>query len=363
MSALAAAVDAYIRAVGQAQSINDLSAAVAPLQAHVQAAAPAELTEQLPRFLQLMEQSQLPLIATTALVCGAMVEHGGDPEVCGPFLLGCLGKLLGELRQFWEEVRTQSGTVPTQDNAMQLGEAHFNAVAQANLKLAWAFYFHKPLAMGTISHLSKSKGLRATARGRPELLADAPNLDIVNHSDHTYLTCMFRVLDDERLIVLHPAERRGFEVRITAVADVPQLDTLLAATLVGNSAEGWLPGTRPEPDIISAVTDGPVRFDLTVNGVFNLWTWSGLRPDGTLPVGLTPGPFLLPWHAFPDDIPAFDGIRVLLLGPRFPPQSWQGTRRYRDMPGSLTVERVLPAEEVRERLDRIAAAPRLVPPE
>jgi hypothetical protein len=217
--------------------------------------------------------------------------------------------------------------------------------------------------MGAIAHLSKSKALRATARQAPDLLAGAPNLDVLIQGDPTYLTCMFRVLDDERLLVLHPAEQKGYEVRLTAVADVLQLDTLLAARLIGDPSAGLLPGARPAPEILSAVTDGPVRFDLTVDGVFNLWMWGGLRPDGTLPVGLTPSSFLLPGNAFPDEISAFDGVRVLLLAPRFPAQSWHGTRRYRDMPGDLTVERTLGPAEVADWVKRIAAAPRLVPPE
>jgi hypothetical protein len=362
MSALATAVDNYLRTMAQAQDANDIAAATPPLLPHVQAASPEELTKQLRRlYVEVSRGASLPMISTTSLVCGGMVEHGGDPEVCGPFLLDCLGKLLGELKVFWEQVRAHSGIPVTQESAMWLGEQFFNTVAQTHLNPAWAFYFHMPLAMGAIAHLSKSKSLRATARSRPELLAEAHNLDVVSREDPTYLTCMFRVLDDEPLVVLHPAERKGFAVRLTAVADVLQLDTLMAATLIGDPAAGWLPGTRPSPEIVSAVTDGQVRFDLSVDGVFNLWRWSALRSDGTLPVGLTPSELLLPWNAFPADIPLFEGTRVLLIGPRFPPQNWPGTRRYRDMPGALAVERVLPPDEVADWLMKIAAAPRLMP--
>ncbi len=355
MSALADAVDEYLRAMQGAQSANDIAAAVPPLQAHVYAASPEELTRQLKRLSVEMREASLPMFATTSLVCGAMVEHGGDPEVCGPFLLDCLGKLLGELRAYWDQVRALTGATLSRDNAMQLGEMYLGTISQTHINPARAFYFHMPLAMGVIAHLSKSESLRAAARERPELLTEAPNLDMVSREDATYLTCMFRVLDDERLVVLHPGERKGFEVRITAVADVLQLDTLLAANLIGPTSEGWLTGRRPSPEIVSAVTDGPVRFDLSVQGVFNLWTWEGLRPDGTLPMGLTPTESRLSWNTFPDQIPHFDGVRVLLLGSRFPPESWQGTRRYRDMPGSLTVEQPLTPDAVGDWLALIAA--------
>jgi hypothetical protein len=356
MPTLADAVDTYLRAMQQAQTPNDIAAATPPLLPLVQTASPDELTYQLRRLYVEIREASLPMVAITSLVCGGMVEHGGDPEVCGPLLLDYLGKLLGELREYWDQVRARTGAILSRENAMYLGEQCFNDIAQTHLNPAWAFYFHMPLAMGVIAHLSKMPALRATARSRPEVLAEAPNLDMISREDETYLTCMFRVLDGEPLLVLHPDERKGYEVRITAVADVLQLDTLLAANLIGATSEGWLQGRRPSEEIISAVTNGPVRFDLSVDGVFNLWTWNGLRPDGSLPVGLTPSEFLLPWNAFPDQITPFDGVRVLLLGKRFPPQNWQGTRRYRDMPGSLTVERTLPAEEVSAWLTRLTAA-------
>src|SRR5262245_35067478 len=233
MSAFADAVDDYLRAMERAQTAEDVAAAVPPLQAHVYSASPEELTEQLKRLHETIQETSLAMAATTSLVCGAMVENGGDPEVCGPFLLDHLGKLLGELREYWDQVRAHSGATLTHDNAMQLGETYYGTISQTHPNPAWAFYFHRPYTMGMIAHLSKSKKLRATARSRPQLLADAPNVDMATPDDETYLSCMLRVLDDERLIILHPAEQKGFEVCITAVADVVQLDTLLAANLCG----------------------------------------------------------------------------------------------------------------------------------
>src|SRR5262245_54166037 len=125
MSALTAAVDDYLRAMERAQTADDIAAAVPPLQAHVYAASPAELTEQLHRLYEAIQETFLAMVSTTSLVCGAMVEHGGDPEVCGPFLLHHLEKLLGELREFWDQVRAHSGATLSHDNALQLGETYF----------------------------------------------------------------------------------------------------------------------------------------------------------------------------------------------------------------------------------------------
>jgi tetratricopeptide (TPR) repeat protein len=359
-------VDQFLDTLGRWQTLDQLQAAANGVHACLRTSTPDELTAQLRRFPEDLAGANLIEVGCAALCCGAMVEHGGDPDVCGPVLLDRTEDLLKDMAAFWDEVRSRSGATLTPRNATSLGERHFNEVLQANQRAAWAFVAYKPLLLGIVTHLSRSKALRAAARGRPQLLAMAPAVDMP-FSEHSHLGCLLRVLDNEPLIVLHPGAGKGYRVRMTGVADVLQLDTLLAARLVGDPAAG-LPGRAPDPAIVSAVTAGPVRPDLEAEGVFNLWAWGGLRRDGTLPP--EPGPdagHLLPWYAFPDQIPTFEGVRVVLLGPRNPPAHWPGTRRYREMPGELTVQRALTPEEVQEWLARIAKAapapaPAFVPP-
>jgi hypothetical protein len=330
---------------------------MADLLPHIQKSSPDALTRQLGRFLPLFREAISPdlrlAVGLGAMTCGAMVEHGGDPNVCGEALLDRMEDLLAALGRFWDEVRAKAGQDPTPTTARQLGEQYLVDVYKADPDAAMAYYSHNPLCLGLISHLAKSPALRAAARSRPQLLKLAPNLDVAIN-EFAHLGTLLRVLDDEPLVVLHPAERKGYRIRITGVGDVLQLDTLLAARLVGDPADGWLPGERPGPDVIAAVTDGPVRPDLTVTGVFDLWRWTGLRADGTLPDG--PSDHRLEWNAIPADLPLLDGERVVLLSAKDPPADWQGTRRYRDLPGDLVLERVLSADEVRAWLGRLAGA-------
>ena len=356
-SALAAAVDRLFDTLTRSQSLDEIQAAMADLLPHIQATPPVELNRQLARFLILLREAtgpdfRLP-VALAAMTCGAMVEHGGHPEVCGEALLDRMEDQLVALGVFWTEVRGRSGQDPTPATARRLGEHYLVDVYQTHPDAAMAYYSHNPLCLGLISHLATSPALRATARARPRLLELAPNLDVAIN-EFAHLATLLRVLDDEPLVVLYPAERKGFRVRITGVADVLQLDTLLAARLVGDPTDGWLPGEQPGPDVVAAVTDGPVRPDLTVNGVFDLWRWTGLRADGTLPGG--PNDHRLEWNAIPADLPLFDGERVVLLSPKDPPADWPGTRRYRDLPGDLVLERMLSAGEVGDWLDRLAGA-------
>jgi hypothetical protein len=355
-------VDRFLGTLGAWQTVNQLQEASSGVHACLQSAKPDELDTQLLRFVKRLGEANLIEVGCAALACGAMVEHGGSPDICGPALIERTSDLLMDMAAFWEEVHHRSGTIPTPQNATALGERNFNEVVAINQRAAWAFYGCKVLLLGIVTHLSRSKALRATARSRPQLLQMPRNADFA-FSEHSHLGCLLRVLDDEPLLVLHAGERKGYGVRMTGIADELQLDTLLAARLIGDPAAGWLPGRPPSPAILSAVTNGSVRPDLQVQGAFNLWIWGGLRPDATLPAG--PGPdtrHLLPWNAFPDQIPLFDGVRVVLLGPRNPPIDWAGTRRYRELPGDLIVEGMLPSGEVAAWLERIRKADRASAP-
>jgi hypothetical protein len=172
---------------------------------------------------------------------------------------------------------------------------------------------------------------------------------------------MLRVLDGEPLLIFHPEVRRGYRAEISGIADNFQLHTLLSDALVGNPAEGRLPGERPDPRVVAAARDGAAGRDTpSARGAFNLWTWLGLRPDGTLPDAMKGSDHWVWNEGTPADIPPFEGVRVVLLGPPPYPRSWSPERRFRDMAGELRLLEQLPTDAVQGWLRRIAAAPRPV---
>jgi hypothetical protein len=358
MSELHRGITKVLDLLNSAQAMDQIQAGLRAVHPHIRRATSEELTEQLRRFVpgfRGAQPSDRMVVAIAALLCGTMVEHGGDSDVCGEVLLDCLEDLLRALGGFWEEVRRLAGVAVNPENANSLADVHAGEIAAADRPAALAYFAHPLFVLGVVAHLSMSKSLRATARTRPALLELAPNVDVAISED-SRLGCLLRVLDDEPLLVLHAGERKGFQTRMTGVADLLQLGGLCAARLIGKPAEGWLPGRKPDRAFIAAVTRGQIREDLTVEGVFNLWPWQALRSDGSLPAGRAAGRHLLPWTAFPDEIPDFEGTRVLLLSPRNPPASWPGTRRYREMAGDLVVEHRLSADETADWLTRIAAA-------
>lgn len=204
--------------------------------------------------------------------------------------------------------------------------------------------------------LSRSVEGRGQAREMPDLVLRVLGL-AGHHSRVGFLAQLLRVLDEEVLVVLHPGQQRGYRVRITGIADNFQLHTLIADALIGEPEHGWLSGQPLDPRIVLAARDRPVDPEADVaRGAFNLWTWQGLRPDGTLPDGMEASEFWIWNEGVPADIPPFEGVRTVLLGPEPYSRSWNAGRCFEGLRAELKVQEQLTSPAVCERLQRIAAA-------
>ncbi|GAB6898103.1 hypothetical protein [Kineosporia succinea] len=143
------------------------------------------------------------------------------------------------------------------------------------------------------------------------------------------------VLDDEPLIVLDrgfAGTGRGYRVRIGGIGDNFQLLTLLAAALIGDPAEGLLPGRAPSVvEVAAAGTGEDLQPDGGIRGSWNMvdangeWIWN----EGT-----------------PADIPCLDGVRVVVLEPEPYTRTWNTGRQYPLMAPLLRVEGLLPEDDV-----------------
>jgi hypothetical protein len=182
------------------------------------------------------------------------------------------------------------------------------------------------------------------------------------HGGSGFLWALLQVLDDEELLVLDPALRRGYIVMISGIGDNFQLHTLLADALIGDPRHGWLPGRRPDPRVIAVARDAPLQEDedstMVAEGSFNMVNWTGLACDGTVLTGTGAHTHWIWGEGVPADILPFAGTRVILLAPPAYARSWNATRRFPLMPAELTVRRQLSLEEAETWLHRFATAPR-----
>jgi hypothetical protein len=193
----------------------------------------------------------------------------------------------------------------------------------------------------------------------PQLHALADDL-AAHHERAFFLAQLLRVLDDERLIVLHPEQRKGYRVRIIGVATNFELFVLLADALIGDPSQGWLEGEKPHPIVAAVCRDQPAEIaaDIGATGAFNFWNGRALRSDGTLP---PPGEATETWiwmEGVPADIESIDDLRIVLLGPAPYKRHWHPGRCFEGMPADARVEAQLSEADFQHWITKLARARR-----
>jgi hypothetical protein len=230
---------------------------------------------------------------------------------------------------------------------------------------ARAFSALQMLWAASLAVLQRSKPLRRQFRQSMAVIVDVQRLEALGID----LDCsreMLSLLDDEEIVVLRPALQRGFIIRIAGIGINFQLHTLLEDALIGDVDAGWLPGERPAPEVVAVSRDAPITDPDNLPhayGAFNLWNWTGLRADGTVPDPKTEGQATGSGHwiwneGIPADIVPFRGTRVILIGPAPYPRGWDAGRFFPSMAGELEVLRVLSQDDACDWLKRIARAPK-----
>jgi hypothetical protein len=219
-----------------------------------------------------------------------------------------------------------------------------------------SFHALEPFSLAAIAMLARSAEARKSSWSRTALRTSLDELG-GQYGYAGFLWIMMQVLDDEPLVVIHPAQVKGYRVRISGLSDNFQLHTLLADALVGRFSSKWLRARRPSASEVRIARDGPVREDAPPGrGSFNLWNWQGLTPNGTLSDPMSGSAHWIWNEGVPADIVPFEGTRVVLLGPPPYDRSWNSIRKFPAMAGDLRLEHVMTADETREFLGRIAAA-------
>jgi hypothetical protein len=312
-----------------------------------------------------------------AQTCGSLVETGCDAACAIDPILARLPDALKAAETFLNVCLNEGreGEAEDEKGPWELVEERGPQVAERLPAAARAWEAIGPLCLGAITLLARSPAKRQQVRHDTALLTQARALAGANGAAG-FLTKMLQVLDDEELLILSPEPKVGFRVRIGGIGDNFQLHTLLAGSIIGPAAEGLYPGWvgtirdghgtpaqagRPlDARAVGVARDLPcARDEAAVWSHLQLWTWEALQPDGRLPDDpITQHECFVYNEGVPADIPAFAGVRVILLGDVSFSRSWNGVRAFPFMPADLRVEQRLSAEEVGGWLRRIAAARR-----
>jgi hypothetical protein len=104
--------------------------------------------------------------------------------------------------------------------------------------------------------------------------------------------------------------------------------------------------------------NGPQQSSDTVTGIWNMYTWQAIAPGLALPdAGNRESTAFWIWNeGTPEDIPAFQGRRAVLLGPASYPRSWRSQRMFRSLQARLEIEHVLTKNEIGEWLQQMLDA-------
>ena len=328
------------------------------------------LDDAVARLAALIPELKIIRAGLIAITCGALVEEGASAEPVAepvltrfseaaqrtaPFVEACLAEATAAQASDGEE----SDELDAEEAIERFGERvseRMPDAAQAIGALEW-------LSAATLTILARSKVLRQ------QVNSDVPLVQAIAYlADLGFeLPCfheMLSMLDDEELVVLHPGLARGYIIRIAGIGDNFQLHTLLADALIGDPEQGWLPGERPSPEVAALAKDAPIADSdepPIAYGAFNLWNWTGLSADSSLPEGHAGSDHWIWNEGVPADIVPFQGTRVILIGPPPYARSWNSGRFFPAIPGELEVVRHMSADEVRDWLDRLASAPRPTP--
>ncbi|WP_133259821.1 hypothetical protein [Streptacidiphilus pinicola] len=292
--------------------------------------------------------------AAFADLVGQLVDVGADALVCAPPLLRGLRESLLRAQEFfglwWDrfgpaEEPPEPGSVPDPDLQARLGDSYadvWHAPYLGWLALhRWSTAAVPVLADGRVRLL-----LRDGDDGIPGLGADANRLArlaewLLPRYESRFLGLvvrLLRLLEDAPLLVVHPAARKAFVVRIDGMTHLAQLQMPLSVALYGG---GHLPGSS---DVAAAFAGAAAERPSVPSRLALYEDFAFARPDGAR---------LWPSVA-PDELPVVDGVRRLVLHDRqeFVPLQW-GPLLER-LPERLEVLAVLDGEEARRACAGVA---------
>lgn len=288
--------------------------------------------------------------AYLALICGGLIERGGDSMIIAKPLTEQLTELISATAELANacvdqirdsENQDENSTEDFEKIRVQTAQTmpHQNAAWEA-LKIFW-----RP----AIAVFSRNSESRSAARHLREFASQVSDYHEAGH----WLKMMLTVLDNEPIVVIEPSTSLGIQGRISGIVDNFQLNTILMDVF---PKQGWFARRRVSRRVADiARGNGPQQSHHMVSSTWNLYTWKAIESNLNLPES---GDYSASTHwiwneGTPADIPVFDQHRVILLGPPTYKRVWQSLRIFANLPGNLEVVRKLTKVEVNNWLKRL----------
>jgi len=170
---------------------------------------------------------------------------------------------------------------------------------------------------------------------------------------HSLLT----VLDDEKLVVIHTEEEKGYVVSISGVTDNHQLQILLADVLMNLPEVGDRVSGEPYSAGIVDVCKNAKAPQACPESVLGKWEMGHWTAHGYAIASFDDISKTTVWgEGVPADINKFNGERIVLLSKPMVQRSWNCVRTFSPLGASVVVQKVLKKEEIQKYLADFGAA-------
>lgn len=303
-------------------------------------------------------EAQGESLVIIANVVGMLVERGADPGVAADAFGERLAGVAASARRLGDAARNEGVSEDVHASGNEDDERSLEA---ARLRLSATMPSETASWEVLDSLLGPALAIcGASAAGRSRAAASLPDLDALaeDHTTAHWLRKFLRVLYDEPFVAIEPATGVAIRGRMSGISENFQLNVLLMDAF---PRAGLFARPRVSKSVVAVATgEGPQETNEGVTGAWDLMTWLAASHDGSLPRAGTPGfADRTIWNeGMPADIPTFEGMRAILLGPPSYVRSWTSQREFLNLRASLTAVERLPKREGAALLQRMAAAPR-----
>lgn len=270
------------------------------------------------------------------MMSGALIENGFAPEPLLEAFAPRLPVWLKGAGELLDAVIHAEGDGQNVDAVVDEVTAQMPEQARDWERLQ-AFYL--PL----MAALSASPDARVQMRPLRDLAAPLSE----RHEGAFFLDAMLGVLDKEPILVLEPALKRGFIGTFSGIADNAQLHALLMAHYPDAAK------TFPKKALPIFDGSGEQTSEINVESNWNLYTYRALDRDGNIKDDLADSEHWLWNEDSPTEIPTFEGVRVIVLGPSSYTRGWQAQRLFAPLRASIDVDRELDAGAVAAWIERL----------
>jgi len=298
-------------------------------------------------------------VAQVAICAGMFVESGAPARPLAEVMLEKLPGVLVAARRFADtclaDLPPESEDDDDETDApvsidhraipVEVLRRHVAADRPGASALRWLYQWTAP----AIAALTRERELLVRACSDRELVARARAL---RNSDASWLHVLLGVELDARWLVLCPLDGRGFHITVDGVVSNFDLHTLVAAALI----ERGVAGKAPPAQLVAFIEGraGEAGVD-NIHKVWNYYTWRAAAHD--VAAGMQVPTELWVWNeGVPKDVPMFDGMRTLLVGPAAYAGAWNVGRTFSALHPTVRVTGELPAAEVRLLLDAMKRA-------